>query len=282
MKRATYKEIVSWFSLDKYEYILNLSVRHAMAEAYIMEYHHDRLEYSKEEEFIELPFPMITDIGLFDDELKYGQLSDDPRGIIPMGFNHLCELVNSCIADGRIIALPSGQLKPREDLDHQDIYNQKMLYEYGEPDTEGHIGILVDIGLDLMSDEEMIASFKVLIKKWREQTGIAEPEYNDRRRFGASTIAKIYNYKVLPYLDIARWAKINNKTVSNELYARLLFPEPLPTGDIKGGNHVRDSVRPFADDMRDLLNRVSVKKYFANNPEYEHMRFSDFLKIVEL
>ena len=55
----------------------------------------------------------------------------------------------------------------------------------------------------------------------------------------------------------------------------------MPNGDIKGGSHVRDSVRPFADNVRDLLNTVSVKKYFANNPHIENMRFSEFLKLAD-
>jgi hypothetical protein len=69
--------------------------------------------------------------------------------------------------------------------------------------------------------------------------------------------------------------------VSNEIYARLLFPEPLSNGEIKGGTHIRDSVKPFAEGARDLLNSIALKKYYANNPHIENMRFSDFLKISE-
>ena len=69
--------------------------------------------------------------------------------------------------------------------------------------------------------------------------------------------------------------------VSNELYARLLFPTPLPDGTVKGGAHIRDTIKPFAESVRDLLSRVELKKYYADNPHIENMRFSDFLKLAD-
>jgi hypothetical protein len=281
MKRATYKDITGWFSLEAYDYILDLSVRHVIAEVFMMGYRVAALSYSKEEHFENIPFPMVGDITLFEEELRDNQLSGDERGILLQNFGILCAFVNSCLADGRIAISPSGLLEPREDITYHDIYNQPMLYEIDDPKSEGYTGLFVDVSLDLMSDEEMLASFKILLKKWRKQTGIEEPSSDNRRRFGASTIAKIYQYKIMPYLDIARWAKINDVSVSNEIYARVLFPDPLPSGEIKGGSHIRDSVKPFAESARELLNSVALKKYYANNPHVENMRFSEFLKLSE-
>ena len=204
MSRANYKEITQWFSLDKYDYILGLSVRHSMAEVFMMNYRYERLEYEKEDEFLAIPFPMIPDINSFDEEVGDGQLSYDGRGIIPINFGLLCETVNSFISDGRIKVLPSGQIVPADGMGGKDIYYQPMRYEYDDPTSDGLTGILTDIGLDIMNDDEILASLKVLLKKWRNQTGIEEPKENDRRRFGGSTIAKIYNYRVLAYFDIAR------------------------------------------------------------------------------
>ncbi|MGR3180973.1 DUF6387 family protein [Enterobacter cancerogenus] len=281
MKRATYKDISSWFSLDTYDYLLDLSVRHVIAEVFMMGHNVASLSYRKVEQFKTIPFPMVGDITLFEEELRDNQLSGDDRGILLQNFAILCAFVNSCLADGRIGISPTGLLEPREDIAHHDIYNQPMLYEAGDPKSEGYTGLFVDVSLDLMSDEEMLASFKILLKKWRKQTGIKEPSSDDRRRFGTSTIAKIYQYKIIPYLDITRWAKINDLTVSNEVFARLLFPEPLPSGEIKGGSHIRDSVKPFAESARELLNSAALKKYYANNPHIENMRFSEFLKLSE-
>lgn len=282
MKRAKYNEIASWFSLENYDYILDLSVRHVLAETFMMNYHYTSLEYRKAESFSVMKFPMIDDIALFADDIsRENELSYDDRGIMPIPFSIICAFVNSCLDDGRIKLDSSGRLEPREDIVNHDIYQQPMRYDIDDPTSDGTTGIFVDIGLDLMSDEEMLAGFKILLKKWREQTGIHERTTDERRRFGSSTLAKIHQYRIIPFLDIARWARINEMTVSNELYARLLFPNPLPNGEVKGGAHIRDTVRPFAESATDVLNSVVLKKYYADNPHVENMRFSEFLKLVE-
>lgn len=281
MKRAKFHDIANWFSLDTYNYILDLSVRHVIAETFMMNARCSSLEYRKEESFTVMPFPLIGDIDLFNEDIGENELSFDERGIMPLPFFIICAFVNSCLDDGRIIIGETGRLEPRAEIANHDIYNQPMLYDIDDPKSDGVTGIFVDIGLDLMNDEEMIAGFKILLRKWREQAGIPERSTDERRRFGLSTIAKIHQYKVIPYLDIARWARINEMAVSNELYARLLFPNPLSNGEVKGGAHIRDTVKPFAESASDLLNRAALKKYYADNPHIENMRFSDFLKLAD-
>ncbi|MDM2739533.1 DUF6387 family protein [Citrobacter sp. Cu096] len=281
MKRAKYSDITEWFSLEKYDYILDLSVQHVIAEAFMMDAHYSSLEYRKETSFAVFPFPLIGDITLFHEDIGENELSFDDRGIMPLPFSMICAFVNSCLVDGRISINEHGKLEPRADIANHDVYNQPMLFDIDDPKSDGSTGIFVDIGLDLMSDEEMIAGFKILLRKWREQTGIKERSSDARKRFGLSTIAKIHHYRVIPYLDIARWARINDMSVSNELYARLLFPSPLPNGEVKGGAHIRDTVKPFAECARDLLNRTALKKYYADNPHIENMRFSEFLKLAD-
>jgi hypothetical protein len=164
VKRATYKEIKFWFSLDAYDYILDLSVRHVIAEVFMMGYNVAALSYRKEEHFKTMPFPMVGDITIFEEELRDNQLSGDDRGILLQNFSMLCAFVNSCLADGRITTSDSGMLEPKEDIAHHDIYNQPMRYDIDDPTSGGNTGLFVDVSLDLMSDDEMLASFKILLK----------------------------------------------------------------------------------------------------------------------
>lgn len=278
MKRVKYNDVTEWFSLNNYDYILGLTVRHVIAEVFAMDLHSSG-KYRKDDSFSVMPFPLVGDITIFDEGLEGSQLSSDCRGLYPICFEHLCSFVNSCLMDGRITINESGKLEPKADIAHCDIYNQPMRYSFDDPTSDGTTGIFVDIGLDLMSDDEMISSFKILLRKWREQAGMPERSIDVSVRFGSSTIAKIHQYRVIPYLDIARWARINGVTVSNDLYARLLFPNPLPNGEVKGGAHIRDTVKPFAEKACDFFNSVHLKKYYAENPHIENMIFSDFLTL---
>lgn len=281
MKRAKYGDVMEWFALDRYDYVLDLSVKHVVSEMFMMSYRSDHLEFRKDEVFSIIPFPLIEDITLWDENLLEGNLSFDDRGIMPLPFSMICAFVNTCLSDGRMTITDNGKIEARSDIENYDIYNQSMLYDTDDPRSEGKTGIFVDIGLDLMSDDEMIAGFRTLLKSWRVQTDIPESTVKEKKRFGASTIAKIHHYRIIPYLDISRWARINGIMVSNELYARLLFPTPLPDGTVKGGAHIRDTIKPFAESVRDLLSRVELKKYYADNPHIENMRFSDFLKLAD-
>ncbi|MCV5714231.1 hypothetical protein OFN39_33990, partial [Escherichia coli] len=66
----------------------------------------------------------------------------------------------------------NGRIEARADIENCDIYNQSMLYDTDDPRSEGKTGIFVYIGLDLTDDDEMIAGFKTLLKRWRVQTGL--------------------------------------------------------------------------------------------------------------
>lgn len=281
MRRAKYSDIAEWFLLDRYDYILNLSVRHVICEVLAMSYNRDFSVYNKDQQFAVFPFPLIVDISRWDECVDKGQISGDDRGILPLSFANVCAFVNSCLLDGRMSINEAGVLEARADIDNHDIHTQPMMYDVDDPSSNGVTGVFVDVGLELMSDAEMIAGFKILLRKWREQTGIPERASEERGRFGLSTIAKIQHYKVIPYLDISRWAEANGVMVSNELYARLLFPAPLPNGEVKGGAHIRDTVKPFAESARDLLSRIKLKLYFSDNPHIEDMKFSDFLALED-
>lgn len=58
MKRAKYGDVMEWFSLDRYDYVLDLSVNHVVSEMFMMSYHSDSLELRKDEVFSIIPFPL--------------------------------------------------------------------------------------------------------------------------------------------------------------------------------------------------------------------------------
>ncbi|MDX8000304.1 hypothetical protein FE394_14135 [Xenorhabdus sp. Reich] len=139
--------------------------------------------------------------------------------------------------------------------------------------------LIVKFNIGDYSDDELITEFKGLLKTWRLGTGIAEPEKNNNR-IGLSSLKKIFTYKVFSFIDLMLWEKINQKKISNELYARLLFP--LSEGNIMGGIQIKDTIRPFVERVvfGDFLRYLSF--YVKKNEYLKDMRFSDVMKLTEV
>ncbi|WP_426576978.1 DUF6387 family protein [Xenorhabdus stockiae] len=139
--------------------------------------------------------------------------------------------------------------------------------------------LVVKFNIGDYSDDELLTEFKGLLKIWRLGTGIDEPQKNNNR-IGLSSLKKIFNYKVFPFIDLMLWEKINQKKISNELYARLLFP--LSEGNIMGGIQIKDTVRPFVEKIifGDFLRYLSF--YVKKNEYLKDMRFSDVMKLAEI
>ncbi|MDE9445886.1 DUF6387 family protein [Xenorhabdus bovienii] len=139
--------------------------------------------------------------------------------------------------------------------------------------------LVVKFNIGDYSDDELLTEFKGLLKIWRLGTEIDEPQKNNNR-IGLSSLKKIFTYKVFPFIDLMLWEKINQKKISNELYARLLFP--LSEGNIMGGVQIKDTVRPFVEKIifDDFLRYLSF--YVKKNEYLKDMRFSDVMKLAEI
>ncbi|WP_340615402.1 DUF6387 family protein [Xenorhabdus entomophaga] len=139
--------------------------------------------------------------------------------------------------------------------------------------------LVVKFNIENYSDDELLTEFKGLLKIWRLGAGIDEPEKNNNR-IGLSSLKKIFNYKVFPFIDLMLWEKINQKKISNELYARLLFP--LSEGNIMGGVQIKDTVKPFVERIvfGDFLRYLSF--YVKKNEYLKDMRFSDVMELTEV
>ena len=149
MKRAKYKDIVSWFSLERYDYILDLSVRHVIAEVIMMSHQALISERSNPNGFKFLSFPLISDISTWGDVIENEELSYDERGFFPLDFRTLCAFMNLCLEDGRVIISEPGKIKPRKDIEDLGIYNQRIRYDDSDDDIDiDTSGLMVHINMN--------------------------------------------------------------------------------------------------------------------------------------
>lgn len=150
--------------------------------------------------------------------------------------------------------------------------------DYLNEDFQGEI--VIKFNLEEYSDDELVTEFKELIKYWRNEAGIDEPD-RIGNRVGLSTLKKLITYKVIPFIDLLIWESANNKKISNEMLARVLFPLTNLDSEIMSGVQIKDTIRPFVEKILhgDFLREVL---FFIKKNEYlKDMRFLDILKISE-
>ncbi|WP_340609414.1 DUF6387 family protein [Xenorhabdus bharatensis] len=146
-----------------------------------------------------------------------------------------------------------------------------------------HFGgeIVIKFNLEEYSDEELITEFRELIKYWRIEAGIDEPD-RANNRIGLSPLKKLITYKVIPFIDLLIWEMAYNKKISNEMYARILFPLTASDSEIMSGVQIKDTVRPF---INKILNDNFLREilFFIKKNEYlKDMRFLDVMKLAEI
>ncbi|MDE1482700.1 DUF6387 family protein [Xenorhabdus bovienii] len=140
--------------------------------------------------------------------------------------------------------------------------------------------IVIKLNLEEYSNEELITEFKELIKHWRSESGIDEPDRTNNR-MGFSSLKKLITYKIIPFIDLLIWEMAYNKKISNEMFARVLFPLTDFDSEIMSGVQIKDTIKPFIEKILhgDLLREVL---FFLKKNEYlKDMRFSDVLKLAE-
>ncbi|MEX9881391.1 DUF6387 family protein [Providencia rettgeri] len=140
--------------------------------------------------------------------------------------------------------------------------------------------IVIKCNLDEYSDDELVTEFKELIKYWRAEAGIDDPE-RANNRIGLSTLKKLITYKVIPFIDLLIWEMANNKKINNEMLARVLFPLTKSDSEIMSGVQIKDTIRPFVEKIihEDLLREFLF--FIKKNEHLQSMRFSDILKLAE-
>lgn len=99
-------------------------------------------------------------------------------------------------------------------------------------------------------DSELIENFKSLLKKWRQELNINEPE-KDKSWWYVKN--RILEYKIIPILDILNLASACGLQISNRLIAIAVYPH----GE-RDGFGISQTVMPFIDKSITL---VSMHKY---------------------
>ncbi|OBU11015.1 DUF6387 family protein [Morganella psychrotolerans] len=134
--------------------------------------------------------------------------------------------------------------------DNSDLFWNAML----EPISllSGAYKGMVLASIDLNDpDELLLDDFNSLIKEWRKELKIKEPDLlSGKWEFIRK---RILDYKIIPLIDLMSWAKSNNYSITYEVYAVSLFPD----GE-KGSLAIPQTILPF---LEKILSINSLEKY---------------------
>ncbi len=281
-KKANVHEILSWFELAKYDYVLKLPVKHVLAEVYFRFGVHDHIL----DKAVHGDFPVFDRLENLEEDHQWDGVHFNDRGINPLSYSYLAEIVNTAIKK-KIYNIDDSKLKISDEQDKSASSAEIYVYKTDEngENTEEVIetyntGMLIDLSLDLMTDDEITNHIAYNLPKWRKRFSVPEPKnVGEGRKIGYSFIEKIYDYKIIPFLDLQMWANKKEVIITNDVYSRLLFPIELD--DVKPDSHIRNTVKPFADSLFDIIYQPELSLFLAKNPNIEDMLFSDFLNLAK-
>ncbi|MEH5013187.1 DUF6387 family protein [Phytobacter diazotrophicus] len=280
--KANVKDILSWFDLRKYDYLQELPVKHVLAEVYF--------RYGIHQTFLERAmngqFPVFENMDILEDDHHWDGVHHNERGILPLDHDFIAKIVNSGVKRD-IYSVSDGRVTVNEPWGHKTASNSEIdCYDSLEdvpgacdPNETFNLGLILDLSLDLMTDEEITNHIAYNLPKWRKRFDVPEPKtVGAGQKVGFSFIRKIHEYKVVPFLDLQMWSSVNNVEITYDLYSRLLFP--LESGDLKSDSNIRNTIKPFIDSVFDIIYQPELSLFLAKNPHIEDMRFSDFLKLA--
>jgi Family of unknown function (DUF6387) len=106
-------------------------------------------------------------------------------------------------------------------------------------------------------DSEIIEDFKKFLKLSRKIHQLEEPLQTEKIE---KIIEKIFRYRVIPYLDLDFWSKLNSVRINRSVLARGIFPDKSDFGDYELRMNTRKYARtalsyPFLSSLCSYVNR---------------------------
>ena len=233
------QELPEWFDIEKYKSVYSLSHAKLYCEltrrVFLLQVYQHSYELEGDEgsrQFIEDEIKEIFNSPITDRVLPNYEFS---RGLVEEpGLNWLF-FVNQRIQKALGKELKDLLLSNQGD-DCKTI--QETLYDHdaGRVHVQNVTPFLVDVRA---KDSEIIESFKVALAAHRAK--YKAPQAIETEKI-ETCLSKIKSNRVIPFLDLFLWQKLNNRKLSNAVLARALFPDDWNKSD----RDIRDYTAKYA------------------------------------
>lgn len=313
------EQLPSWFSLERYEVLLELTVREFLEQLKcrtftisVLDEHgvdeegcnydcHDYVEQILSGEVILKGDLYFSSPDYCEDKRanqeridRYGPSSvrdmydenmpslNSDEGVYPISYIDLSMMDYKARKDGvykeggeddKLLQLPSVGV-PGDDKETPLLIRPEfMLSSISIPLNDNHNARNVALTIELLdsTDDEIIASLRGLLPKWRAQLNIPEPIF-ERPRVGESTIPKIVCDCLIPAMDLMIWEYMEGVKITQALLERTLFPHTLRSSVIQT---LKRGVLSVQSDEHERALRL----YLDNNPELYDRKMSDYIEM---
>ncbi|TDW61217.1 DUF6387 family protein [Oceanimonas baumannii] len=244
------EQLPEWFKLERYEALLSLNVFDFImqidfrAEAYDERFVEDDL--NKIAEKIIVPVHMKGP----GDYWYSGRCDMATSGAVASLNNFDLCVLDAVARKKGIYGMTDGQ--DVSDLDRFDrgVPNKQQAFKAARHPLPGRLPVMLK--LNEKSDDEILADLAALLPLWRAETKTPEPALNPEEGFfelptlhvGLSVLKRAVEYKAIPMIDLMLWELVENVRITDELMAEVLFPDHS-----RGGQHIAQTLRPFAKDL---------------------------------
>lgn len=240
MAAITSTKDIPWFKLSNYDFLQDLSTESLEGQLLL---HLEYLEWTKKkfEKLGSLGTQLWTGLSK-DDSLsgvnprmdkQWGQISKgNPNLEYSKAYdedewrNFLCE---SNAIKGHAVASTTfnatllgreGLSPPVEDFHAGDV---DLFLKNNFPSFPPPEKVTIEIDLKNHTNREIVTQLTFLLKEWREQLCISEPDGITYKR--KDHYMRLLSYQIIPLIDIKRWEALIGNTVEERVIINLLYPD---------------------------------------------------------
>lgn len=265
------EQLPEWFNLERYEALLSLSVAD-----FIMQM--DFRIWASDPETIKENLIHIADNALapvvFEDHS--GQWKDGECDLAcgnyasPLSNFHLC-LYDVAARKKGAYGEQAEQSAPRQLVFEGVTLDKSQAFKSVPRPMADRFP--VSLNLETATDEQIIDELRNLLPQWRAQTKTPEPK-PERERAGFSILTRLVEYQAIPMMDLMLWEQAEDVRITNELMARVLFPDHS-----RGGQHIAQTNRPFVAEMMKGEQHEGLLLALEKEPHYYDWPISHFMEL---
>lgn len=272
------KEVKKWFDINSYRQFENITLNDLYHELWARAVWYRN--WPREEEEREILRCEATIFGGNPLLFKSGQLGNSTRNDVLYQPPHIFLTTTTRLAQLSIIAMANGMFSWDGGAEYRIKSNYAETFVSGIGLEEHNRTLLLELDLMHGTDEDITESIKSALPQWRKVLGV-EAQVSDAVRFGYGTIKKLINYRIVPMLDILKWAQDNEVRVSDDRLSRLLYTDDDDEENTRSESQIKDTDRPLAV-KASTIDFIRQYNFFLNkNPHLKEMKVADVMKLSE-